>query len=200
MNAHRTRQAIAYAVGMLGSSADEGYCLRFVAAAYGVPPRWSSALAFAERLRELELLQTETPPPCGALAFYAPPDAPYVPAEFRGTGHVTLSLGAGWQISTSWPRYPGTVGITRHGHYAGYLGWAPAAVLVSHYTAPDTAATNAGRGAGDPFDTAGPVLGPWFDAAFDGQCTGCWDRIGEGERIRADGEGGWLCTDCGEEV
>lgn len=39
--------------------------------------------------------------------------------------------------------------------------------------------------------------GPWFDAAYSGQCSGCWDAIGEGDRIRADGAGGWLCEECG---
>lgn len=39
--------------------------------------------------------------------------------------------------------------------------------------------------------------GPWVDAAFDGECDGCDAPIEVGDRIRSDGEGGWLCEDCG---
>jgi hypothetical protein len=41
--------------------------------------------------------------------------------------------------------------------------------------------------------------GPWFPAAFPSECDGCGGDIGEGDRIRSDGEGGWLCPDCGEQ-
>jgi hypothetical protein len=41
-------------------------------------------------------------------------------------------------------------------------------------------------------------LGPWFDARFDGECeNGC--AIQEGDTIRSDGEGGWLCRICGDD-
>ncbi|HEX5705632.1 MAG TPA: hypothetical protein VFX97_20705 [Pyrinomonadaceae bacterium] len=40
--------------------------------------------------------------------------------------------------------------------------------------------------------------GPWVLAAFDGECDGtCGGSILEGGEIRANGEGGWLCGDCG---
>lgn len=43
-----------------------------------------------------------------------------------------------------------------------------------------------------------PVLGPWFRAGYDADCDGtCGGSITEGEEIRADGQGGWLCSDCG---
>lgn len=44
-------------------------------------------------------------------------------------------------------------------------------------------------------------LGPWVTAAFDSECDGdmCGVQILEGDEIRADGEGGWLCKDCGSE-
>lgn len=46
-----------------------------------------------------------------------------------------------------------------------------------------------------------PKFGPWFHAGFDGTCDGpCGEDIIEGDLIRADGEGGWLCRDCGEEA
>lgn len=39
--------------------------------------------------------------------------------------------------------------------------------------------------------------GPWFLASYPGRCDGCDDEIVPGERIRSDGEGGWLCDGCG---
>jgi hypothetical protein len=39
--------------------------------------------------------------------------------------------------------------------------------------------------------------GPWIAAAYYGECAGCGDDIEPGCQIRADGEGGWLCEDCG---
>ncbi len=41
--------------------------------------------------------------------------------------------------------------------------------------------------------------GPWFEASFGGECDGCGGRVEVGDRIRSDGEGGWICTDCGEQ-
>lgn len=41
-------------------------------------------------------------------------------------------------------------------------------------------------------------FGPWFDARFDSECDCCDDDITEGDRIRADGEGGYICGECGE--
>jgi hypothetical protein len=41
--------------------------------------------------------------------------------------------------------------------------------------------------------------GPWFPARFDGDCDGCGGPFDEGDQIRSDGEGGWLCSDCGDE-
>jgi len=40
--------------------------------------------------------------------------------------------------------------------------------------------------------------GPWVTARFDGECE-CGGFIFEGDRIRSDGEGGWLGECCGEE-
>jgi len=40
-------------------------------------------------------------------------------------------------------------------------------------------------------------LGPFFAAAYPGRCSDCDGYFGDGDRIRADGEGGYLCTDCG---
>lgn len=43
------------------------------------------------------------------------------------------------------------------------------------------------------------IRGPWFGARFPGECDGCGGAIEEGDQIRSDGEGGWLCSDCGEQ-
>ena len=42
-------------------------------------------------------------------------------------------------------------------------------------------------------------LGPWITARFDGECDECGDLIMEGDQIRSDGEGGWLCENCGDD-
>jgi len=41
--------------------------------------------------------------------------------------------------------------------------------------------------------------GPWFQAYYDGVCSGCGNGIQQGDMIRADGEGGWLNECCGGE-
>jgi hypothetical protein len=53
----------------------------------------------------------------------------------------------------------------------------------------------------DDLETAVAVSrrGPWFLASYDGECASCFDRIDEGDRIRADGDDGYLCSDCGDE-
>ena len=42
--------------------------------------------------------------------------------------------------------------------------------------------------------------GPWFPARYDSDCDGCGGPIYEGDEIRGDGEGGYLCEACGEEL
>ena len=37
-----------------------------------------------------------------------------------------------------------------------------------------------------------------FPARYDGECDGCGAEFEAGDEIRSDGEGGWLCEDCGE--
>ena len=43
------------------------------------------------------------------------------------------------------------------------------------------------------------LWGPRFTAAYHGVCTGCGDGISPGDEIRADGQDGYLCSDCGED-
>lgn len=44
-----------------------------------------------------------------------------------------------------------------------------------------------------------PRYGRWFTAGYDSECDGCSGLIMEGDQIRSDGEGGWLCPACGED-
>jgi hypothetical protein len=50
-------------------------------------------------------------------------------------------------------------------------------------------------------DDPAPGLGPWITAEFDGtDCAGqCGNGIDIGDKIRADGRGGWLCEYCGKD-
>lgn len=38
--------------------------------------------------------------------------------------------------------------------------------------------------------------GPWFEAGYEGDCSGCFAEIAIGDIIRADGEGGWQRQEC----
>lgn len=42
-------------------------------------------------------------------------------------------------------------------------------------------------------------LGRAFTAVYAGRCADCDERFDVGDRIRADGEGGYLCSVCGED-
>jgi predicted RNA-binding Zn-ribbon protein involved in translation (DUF1610 family) len=44
-----------------------------------------------------------------------------------------------------------------------------------------------------------PRLGRWFTATYRGECANCDETIEEGDQIRADGHGGYLCADCGQD-
>jgi hypothetical protein len=41
-------------------------------------------------------------------------------------------------------------------------------------------------------------FGPWFTARRAGTCGGCEEAIEPGDMIRADGECGYACWECGE--
>lgn len=42
------------------------------------------------------------------------------------------------------------------------------------------------------------IYGPWFTAQYAGMCAGCFEDIEPGDTIRADGDGCYLCPECGE--
>jgi hypothetical protein len=53
----------------------------------------------------------------------------------------------------------------------------------------------------DPAPAHLPVIkGPWFGAMYGGRCSVSECEIFEGDRIRADGYGGYECEDCGDET
>lgn len=59
------------------------------------------------------------------------------------------------------------------------------------FTVPAAIDTEAGDGS--------QGMGPWVVAIHDGECDGvCTGSILEGEQIRSDGTGGWLCSECGD--
>jgi hypothetical protein len=43
------------------------------------------------------------------------------------------------------------------------------------------------------------TMGPWFQARRNGECDECEGEIMTGDTIRSDGEGGWLCRECGHD-
>jgi uncharacterized protein YraI len=103
--------AISWEYQQLGSTANEGWCLRFQSQAFG----WSysgfqSAHAQYQWLADRHLIGGGVPPR-GALVWYSTKD---------GTGHITLAVGAGRIIGTS---VNGRVGVAGYAYMSGYLGW-----------------------------------------------------------------------------
>lgn len=47
-------------------------------------------------------------------------------------------------------------------------------------------------------ESFGGDKGPWFGAMYEGRCSVSECLISEGDRIRADGQGGYECEDCGD--
>lgn len=103
--------AISWEYQRLGSTRGQGWCLRFQAEAFG----WGHA-GFAAAEDQYQWLDKHGQvsggvPPRGALTWYSTPD---------GTGHVTVSVGAGLVIGTS---VHGRVGVAGYDYLRGYEGW-----------------------------------------------------------------------------
>jgi uncharacterized protein YraI len=110
-NPRAVDDAISWEYSQLGSTANEGWCLRFQAQAFG----WSyggfySAHTQYQWLADRGLVSSGVPPR-GALAWYSTPD---------GLGHITVSVGAGDIVGTS---VNGRVGVAGYNYLGGYLGW-----------------------------------------------------------------------------
>jgi hypothetical protein len=71
--------------------------------------------------------------------------------------------------------------------------------LCGHLIERDTCGDCLPRPVARPYRGDPVQYGPWFIATYDGECDGCDSAIWAGDRIRADGQGGWICEDCGED-
>jgi uncharacterized protein YraI len=104
--------AISYEFARLGSTAEEGWCMRFQAQAYG----WSSsgfstAEVGGDWMVSHGYMHTTGVPPRGALVWYH---------NSSGTGHVVVSLGEGKVIGSS---VPNQIGVAGYQYRTGYRGW-----------------------------------------------------------------------------
>lgn len=107
--------AISYEFARLGSTADEGWCMRFQAQAYGWSASgWATAEVGGDWETSHGYMHTSGIPPRGALVWYH---------NSSGTGHVVVSLGEGLIIGSS---VDGKVGVADYDYRSGYRGWSPA--------------------------------------------------------------------------
>lgn len=107
-------------------------------------------------------------------------------------------------------KIPASVAHCEPGNCTGCCGCS-SMCTVNPWRAPEPVTYAEAAPAQDPFTAPVPAMdtengegepdgarGPWVRAAFDSECDGsCGGAIMEGGEIRADGEGGWLCEDCG---
>jgi uncharacterized protein YraI len=104
--------AISYEFARLGSTAEEGWCMRFQAQAYGWGASgWDTAEIGGDWETSHGYLHTTGTPPRGALVWYH---------NSSGTGHVVVSLGEGKIIGSS---VDGKVGVAGYQYRTGYRGW-----------------------------------------------------------------------------
>jgi uncharacterized protein YraI len=107
--------AISYEFARLGSTAEEGWCMRFQAQAYGWSASgWSTAEVGGDWETSHGYMHTSGIPPRGALVWYH---------NSSGTGHVVVSLGEGKIIGSS---VNGQVGVADYLYRTGYRGWSVA--------------------------------------------------------------------------
>ncbi len=104
--------AISYEFARLGSTAEEGWCMRFQAQAYGWSASgWSTAEVGGDWMVSHGYMHTSGIPPRGALVWYH---------NSSGTGHVVVSLGEGKIIGSS---VGGHVGVDGYQYHSSYRGW-----------------------------------------------------------------------------
>ena len=108
----RVEGAIGWFASSLGSTAYEGLCEEAVELAYGTVNRYPTA--YADWLAQGDKHSDWQAAPRGALVFYRPDvDGP--------DGHVAISLGNGFVISTS---AGDRIGVSRIDAFQNPLGWA----------------------------------------------------------------------------
>jgi uncharacterized protein YraI len=111
-NPRSVNGAISWQFARLGSTADEGWCLRFQAQSYGWGASgWSTAEIGGDWIESHGYLRTAGVPPRGALVWYH---------NSAGSGHIVVSLGEGKIIGTS---VNGRVGVAGYLYRTGYRGW-----------------------------------------------------------------------------
>jgi uncharacterized protein YraI len=111
-NPRGANAAISYEFARLGSTAEEGWCMRFQAQAYGWSASgWGTAEIGGDWEAAHGYLHTTGVPPRGALVWYH---------NSAGTGHVVVSLGEGKIIGSS---VNGQVGVASYTYRTGYRGW-----------------------------------------------------------------------------
>lgn len=104
--------AISYEFARLGSTAEEGWCMKFQAQAYGWSySGFSTAEVGGDWMVNHGYMHTSGIPPRGALVWYH---------NSSGTGHVVVSLGEGKIIGSS---VPDRVGVANYDYRTGYRGW-----------------------------------------------------------------------------
>ena len=114
-NPNGANAAISYEFARLGSTAEEGWCMRFQAQAYGWSASgWSTAEVGGDWETSHGYMHTSGIPPRGALVWYH---------NSSGTGHVVVSLGEGKIIGSS---VGGQVGVADYQYRTGYRGWSVA--------------------------------------------------------------------------
>ncbi len=117
--ASREQRAIEWSRTQLRSTRWNGWCEKFVEAAYGTTGRYASALAHANsQIARGRMNRGNRNVPAGALAFFG------AHSTNRGYGHVMLSIGGG-QFITSGYNANGAYITTLNGiGGAPYIGWA----------------------------------------------------------------------------
>lgn len=114
-NPRSAERAVQWALGQVGVTRDNGYCLRFVNLAFGRPSGPPSAhLVWGHAPPRLR--HRSGPPPRGALVVWSS-------AIGGGHGHIGVSLGNGRMVSTT----SGPVSVLKIRTYSpgAYLGWLP---------------------------------------------------------------------------
>ncbi|MBM7789945.1 hypothetical protein [Tenggerimyces flavus] len=111
-NPRGVNAAISWQFARLGSTAHEGWCMRFQAQSYGWGASgWASAEVGGDWIQSHGYMRTTGIPPRGAIVWYH---------NSAGTGHVVVSLGEGKIIGTS---VSGKVGVAGYLYRTGYRGW-----------------------------------------------------------------------------
>jgi hypothetical protein len=111
-NPRSTNSAISWAFSNYGSTAYEGWCLRFTALSYGWSASgWNTAEIGGDWISSHGYMHTTGTPPRGAIVWYH---------NSAGTGHAAISIGQGKVVSTS---VGGRVAVANYTYHSYYRGW-----------------------------------------------------------------------------